>query len=91
MGLLVRAGPGRTAPLLPLVQWDYTVATSAAGAAPPRDAELVVTASHLPGASTSRVRTEKAEWSYDDGRAWHPGVPRSCPCGSVSRTRRAAR
>ncbi|MGC0380843.1 hypothetical protein [Streptomyces sp. SAI-129] len=72
------------------MQWDYTVATSAAGAAP-RDAELVVTASHLPGASTSRVRTEKAEWSYDDGRAWHPGVPRSCPCGSVPRTRRAAR
>ncbi|MFG2320647.1 S8 family serine peptidase [Streptomyces tendae] len=76
-----RARPG-TAPLLPLVQLDYTVPTSAAGVAP-RDAELVVTASHLPGASTSRVRTEKVELSYDDGRTWHRADVRSAGEGAV--------
>ncbi|MET9880817.1 S8 family serine peptidase [Actinacidiphila glaucinigra] len=56
-------------PLLPLVQLDYAIRTSTDGTAR-RDAELVVEPSHIPGASTARVRTDKVEVSYDDGRTW---------------------
>ncbi|WP_328884952.1 S8 family serine peptidase [Streptomyces sp. NBC_00316] len=55
--------------VLPLVQLDYALATSADGAAR-RDAELVVTASQLKGVPTAKTRTDEVELSYDDGRTW---------------------
>ncbi|GGJ63039.1 S8 family serine peptidase [Streptomyces brasiliensis] len=54
--------------LLPLIQLDYTIATSTDGKAE-RDADLVVTPTNLPGVS-SAVRTETVELSYDDGATW---------------------
>ncbi|MEU6497751.1 S8 family serine peptidase [Streptomyces sp. NPDC046984] len=55
---------------LPLLQLDYGIRTDAGGVAC-RNAELTVTSSQLPGASTGRVRTDAVEVSYDDGRTWH--------------------
>ncbi|MEU4098804.1 S8 family serine peptidase [Streptomyces sp. NPDC026673] len=68
--------------VLPLVQLDYALPTSPNGAAR-RDAELVVTASHLRGASTARVRTDAVELSYDDGRTWHRATLRDARDGAA--------
>ncbi|MDX2704727.1 S8 family serine peptidase [Streptomyces sp. PA03-6a] len=70
------------APLLPLVQLDYTIPTSTDGSAR-RDAELVVEPSHIRGASTARVRTDTVEVSYDDGRTWHRVKQRDLRDGAV--------
>ena len=57
---------------LPLLQLDYSIATDLSGRAK-RDAELGVTASHLPGAvDTGKVSAATLELSYDDGASWRP-------------------
>jgi subtilisin family serine protease len=54
---------------LPLVQLDYGISTSFDGKAD-RKATLLVTPSHIPGASVAAVRTDTVELSYDDGKTW---------------------
>jgi subtilisin family serine protease len=64
------AEPGVPA-VLPLIQLDYQVDTDLAGKAR-RNAELVVTPSHLPGGpSSAAIRTVTVDVSYDDGTTWH--------------------
>lgn len=61
--------PGATA-VLPLIQLDYKVDTDIAGKAH-RNAELVVTPSHLPGGPSSKtIDTLTLDISYDDGTTW---------------------
>ncbi|AWW35814.1 hypothetical protein DN051_03410 [Streptomyces cadmiisoli] len=67
---------------LPLVQLDYALPTSADGSAR-RDAELVVTPSHIKGVSSARVGTDTVELSYDDGRTWHRAELRDAEDGAV--------
>lgn len=56
--------------VLPLIQLDYAVSTDGAGRAD-RDADLAVTALHLPGATgAGRVDRTSVEVSYDDGHRW---------------------
>ncbi|MET8275088.1 S8 family serine peptidase [Streptomyces sp. NPDC005096] len=57
-----------TADPLPLIQLDYAVDTDKAGRAD-RQAELTVTASHLPGTTTA-IGKPSLEVSYDDGTTW---------------------
>ncbi|MBZ9644143.1 S8 family serine peptidase [Streptomyces sp. PSKA30] len=58
---------------LPLIQLDYGVDTDRAGRAG-RRAELTVTASHLPG-TTSTIGKLSVEISYDDGATWQRSEP----------------
>ncbi|MBB5479181.1 S8 family serine peptidase [Micromonospora parathelypteridis] len=54
-----------------LIQLDYAVDTDVDGKAK-RDAELTVTALHLPTATeASAIRTVTVDVSYDDGVSWH--------------------
>jgi hypothetical protein len=69
-------------PLLPLVQLDYTLQTSADGAAR-RDAELTVTAAQLRGVPATGSRPDEVELSYDDGRTWQRAGLRDAGDGSV--------
>ncbi|GEC10698.1 hypothetical protein SSP24_83530 [Streptomyces spinoverrucosus] len=64
------------------MQLDYAIPTSAGGSAR-RDADLVVTASHIRGASSSRVRVDAVELSYDDGRTWHRAKLRDAEDGAA--------
>ena len=62
-GRQARAGDG--------IRLDYAIATDGAGRAD-RNADLAVTALHLPGAAgAGRVERLTVEVSYDDGRQWH--------------------
>ncbi|WP_055590727.1 S8 family peptidase [Streptacidiphilus griseoplanus] len=64
------AGEPGVATVLPLIQLDYQVDTDTAGKAH-RNAELVVTPSHIPGGPSSRaIRTVTLDVSYDDGKTW---------------------
>ncbi|MDX2647896.1 hypothetical protein PV341_30860 [Streptomyces sp. PA03-1a] len=61
---------------LPLVQLDYAVATDVSGKAH-RRTDLVVTPSHLKGATDAGVvRTVALEVSYDDGATWRKTILR---------------
>jgi hypothetical protein len=77
------AGADKTTQL-PLVQLDYAIPTDAAGKAT-RKATLVVTPSHIPGASVAAVRTDKVELSYDDGKTWKKATLSSSSCGASIR------
>ncbi|MFD9287585.1 S8 family serine peptidase [Streptomyces sp. NPDC060030] len=76
--------------VLPLVQLDYTIATSAAGQAR-HDADLTVKGSHIRGASSARVLTDRVELSYDDGKTWSRAAVREGRNGSVRVELRAPR
>ncbi|MFI8003430.1 S8 family serine peptidase [Streptomyces sp. NPDC086010] len=54
---------------LPLIQVDYALSTDAEGRAA-RDATLLVTPLHLPGAAHAALHTRRVEVSYDDGATW---------------------
>lgn len=75
---------------LPLVQVDYTLATRADGTAK-RNAELVVTPSHIPGVSVAAVRTDKVELSYDDGRTWQRATLSNSSRGALTHLRAPAK
>ncbi|MFI5754527.1 S8 family serine peptidase [Streptomyces sp. NPDC051569] len=74
---------------LPLVQIDYRIPTASDGTAK-RDAELLVTPSHIPGASVAAVRTDKVELSYDDGLTWEKATLSSSSRGALTRLRAPA-
>ena len=76
------AGADKTTQL-PLVQLDYGIATTAGKAA--RTATLLVTPSHLPGASVAAVRTTSVELSYDDGKTWKKATLSSSSRGASTR------
>ncbi|MFF3751864.1 hypothetical protein ACFYYH_15630 [Streptomyces sp. NPDC002018] len=69
---------------LPLVQVDYGIRTASDGKAD-RDAELLVTPSHIAGASVAAVRTDRVELSYDDGRTWRRATLSSPARGALTR------
>lgn len=53
-----------------MIQLDYKVDTDVAGKAH-RNAQLVVTPSHLPGGPSSEtIKTVSLDISYDDGTTW---------------------
>ncbi|MCX5093890.1 S8 family serine peptidase [Streptomyces sp. NBC_00365] len=64
------AGEPGVATVLPLIQLDYKVDTDTAGKAH-RNAELVVTPSHIPGGPSSKtIKAVSLDVSYDDGTTW---------------------
>ncbi|MEU9284547.1 S8 family serine peptidase [Streptomyces sp. NPDC048275] len=66
-----KAPAADTQAVLPLIQLDYAIATDDAGRAD-RNADLAVTALHLPGAAgAGGVDRLSVEVSYDDGHTWH--------------------
>ncbi|GGJ41437.1 hypothetical protein [Streptomyces brasiliensis] len=58
--------------MLPLIQLSYDVRTDEAGRAD-RGAAVTVFAAHLRGAAgAGTLSPVSVEFSYDDGRTWHP-------------------
>ncbi|GAA1624401.1 S8 family serine peptidase [Kribbella alba] len=69
-GFTSAAGETGTSATLPLIQLDYKVDTNTAGKAR-RNADLVVTPSHLPGGPSSKaIGVVTLDVSYDDGATW---------------------
>jgi hypothetical protein len=71
-GFTSRAPAGDEADVLPLIQLSYDVRTDEAGRAD-RGAAVTVSAAHLRGAAgAGTLFPVSVEFSYDDGRTWHP-------------------
>ncbi|SCG65490.1 Serine protease, subtilisin family [Micromonospora inositola] len=69
-GFTSAAGDPGTSAVLPLIQLDYKVDTDTAGKAS-RNADLVVTPSHLAGGpSSNAIGDVTLDVSYDDGATW---------------------